>query len=316
MDVTLVPPERGGAVAMQAEILRLREQNASLAELLSLAGGTGAGTPHAKRPREEGETEPPTPRLRSMLSTQPVLRGTQAAERLASDLECLERDVEAQSTALADLLLRLEHASDDAQQTDGVLHVVGRRASTLRRSHEVEARAASNAMRRLSTLAQALAPATADCSAVNLEAAETDAQSASILARPYSSAAKVLADQAEALCDTCARLREACDLAAVAVADAEQALSGLSARREAVLLHVEMAQDKAIFAYAHAAASQLSERPAAEALTSASLAAASVEEDRGEEPSVQRMDACEMSGEAAVSARPRRKKGRRPQRAS
>lgn len=312
MDATLVPPERGGAVAMQAEILRLREQNASLAELLSLAGGTGAGTPHAKRPREEGETEPPTPRLRSMLSTQPV-RGKQAAEQLASFLERLERDVEDQSTALADLLPRLEHASDDAQQVGGLLHVVGRRATTLRRSHEVEARAASDAMRRLSTLAQALAPATADCSAVNLEAAETDTQSASILARPYSSAAKVLASQAVALCDTCARLREACDLAAVAVADAEQALSGLSSRREAVLLHIEMAQDKAIFAYAHAAASQLSERPAAEALTSASLTAASVEEDPGEEPSVQ---ACAMSGEAAVSARPRRKKGRRPQRAS
>jgi hypothetical protein len=50
--------------------------------------------------------------------------------------------------------------------------------------------------------------------------------------------------------DSCSRLRDACDAALDAGDDAGRALAALTARRTAVALHLDAAQDKAILAFA------------------------------------------------------------------
>jgi hypothetical protein len=67
---------------------------------------------------------------------------------------------------------------------------------------------------------------------------------------PYAAAAGALAAEVGRLDDSCSRLRDACDAALDAGDDAGRALAALSARRTAVALHLDAAQDKAILAFA------------------------------------------------------------------
>lgn len=238
--------------ALRDELERLRAHAAILERRLAMLEEPSQAASPGKRAREEGgaAAQAAAPLAVFLEHIRGYLQGCTRGERLAIAASGLEAELNEVKEALetaAPLATRARSESAAAAESAAAGE---RRTSTLMRSRELEARAAREAAARLAALARDVGGAAADSSDLDLSAAEAELSTASAMWAPYAAAAGALAAEVGRLDDSCSRLRDACDAALDAGDDAGRALAALSARRTAVALHLDAAQDKAILAFA------------------------------------------------------------------
>ena len=235
------------AQALRHELDRLRGHAAVLERRLALLEHDASGP--GERAREKGAAHAAP--LESFLEHVRVyLQGCTRGERLSITARGLEAELNEVKAALENAVPLATSARTEAAAAAESAAAGERRTSTMMRSRELEARAAREAAARLAALAREIGGAAADSTDVDLSAAEAELSTASAMWAPYAAAAGAIAAETGRLDDACGRLRDACDAALDAGDDAGRALAALAARRTAVALHLDAAQDKAILAFA------------------------------------------------------------------
>ena len=233
---------------LRGELERLRAHTAVLERrLAALEPGVSPG----KRAREEVPLEAP-PLAQFLDHVRVYLQRCTRGERLAIAASGLHAELSEAKEALESSAPLATRARTEAVAAAEAAATGERRTSTLMRSRELEARQARDAAARLGALARDVGGASANSSEVDLSAAEAELSTASAMWAPYAAAAGAVAAEVGRLDDACGRLRDACDAGLDAADDAGRALAALAARRTAVALHLESAQDKAVLAFASA----------------------------------------------------------------